>query len=252
MKKTCVILLVLALLLTLWGCAAAPENNDQQNPAPPPASNVQLPAESTSEPPASSDNEADAFVPVEGTLLTESELDAFRTLLDLHSVEGNAQNWYNEVLHCVFESPETVNWKEFFYDGLTRGPEVELSEDEIAFCEQNGVPLELSVFRLPVAEMNAIAQQYFGITLDESDGIGLNMPYYEVTDSYYTAHGDTHVTFNFDLHTGVRQEDGTIYLYYHNFLYHRDESCYESYVLALCPNEDATGYYFLSNLPCEE
>lgn len=240
MKRLLALLLTFALL-AVWGCAAAPEP-DHQSSKPPVSSDTPLDADQPedSDVPSPSGEVDTSFAPAGGRQLTEAELDAFRTLLDHRSAEEGTRNWYNEVLHCLFDAPESVDWSEFFYDGFASGwLDPPLSEDEKAFCEQNGVPLELSVFRLPVQDMNAIAQQYFGITLEESNGIGLDKPYYEETDSYYIAHGDTHVTGSFELHMGVEQEDGTIYLYY------------DSNVLVLRPNADGTGYLFLSNLPCE-
>ena len=253
MKKLICLLLALALLSSLWACTTAPVDDTEGSEPPvsqtPPETDPPTETdEPSTEPPTETDPPETEFVPPEGTLLTDAELDEFRALFDHRAAAYPELNWYNAAMSCTFDCPENVNWNMFFYDGLGDG-EAELSEDEKEFCEQNGIALSMDVFRLQTDQMDAIAREYLGLTIAESNGAGLgepSAPYYEATDSYYIYHGDTHIVIDFDMHSGAVLEDGTIRLYY----------CVPysgEFVITLQPRtgEGETGYYILSNLPRE-
>lgn len=196
---------LLALLLTfalfaVWGCAAAPD---------------------------------------EGTPLTDAELQEFQLLFADPGYP--AFNGYNAVLGApAFDSPENVDWSQFFYDGTGEG-EAALTEEERAFCEQNNVALNMSVYRLSTEQMNTLAEQYFGIVLSQSNRVGLeDVCYFAETDSYYIYHGDTHITHDFAFQSGTRLEDGSIRLHY-------EKEFVGEMVLTLLPNADQTGYVIQSN-----
>ena len=253
MKKLICLLLTLALLGSLWACGPAPVDGTQESEPPssstPPETDP--PTESTgpsTEPPETEPQETD-FVPPEGTLLTEDELAYYQQLFSYHfnGYEEGSLEWYNIVLFVEFDCPENVDWYMFFLNGTNRNAYAPLSDAEAAFVEAGGFPMDKDVRRLPAAEMDSIAMQYLGLTIAESNQVGLDgMLYYPDTDCYYAYGGGTILMDGFVIHSGAVLEDGTIRLYYNDDIYGERVITLKSRM-----SEGETGYYILSNLPRE-
>ena len=59
--------------------------------------------------------------------------------------------------------------------------------------EQQGAEMDYDIIKLPASEMNKILMKYFGISLSESNMIGIEKFYYdEKSDTYYLVHSDFH------------------------------------------------------------
>ena len=98
-----------------------------------------------------------------------------------------------------------------------------------------------TIERMPVKEMNRVLQKYFGITLDETEKIGLeHLLYWDKTDCYYRYHSDTNF-FRPQVYKAFVQEDGTIAMYYVCDLQFGDPNA----LAMLKPTGD--GYQILSN-----
>lgn len=152
------------------------------------------------------------------TVLDENSLTAFQTLFTWKPDNP----WYSMALTNQYAKPEDVDIHLFFYNGIPgRGA---------------------SAHKLPVSEMDEILTRYFGLSLEQTNGVGLDALLYDgAADSYYDSHGDFATGETPNMRMGYLREDGTIVLYY-TF---GDMS--QMMILTLRPWEN--GYQILSNIP---
>ena len=113
----------------------------------------------------------------------------FRDLFTLNTV---GENYYNIAAPMEFNSPRYLNLQELFYNGfaeLNQG-KVPLTEEETAFLLANGfgenMPLS-DAERIPEANMDAVLQRFFGLSLAETKGVGLKEigVYHKESKCYY-------------------------------------------------------------------
>lgn len=153
--------------------------------------------------------------------------------------------WYNMALTCEYATPADIDLYCFFYRGFD-DESSELTEAERAFMDSVSSPnwIYWSVDRLPTEKMDAVLQEYFGITLNETNKVKLHwFDYWEETNCYYHTHTDT-LAAQIEIERVENQPDGTICVYYH-----RDYP-EGNMVVTVRPNGD--GYRILSNLPVAE
>ena len=153
--------------------------------------------------------------------------------------------WYNMALTCEYATPADIDLYCFFYRGFD-DESSELTEAEQAFMESISGPdwIYWGADRLPAEKMNAVLQEYFGITLNETNKVKLHwFKYWEETNCYYHSHTDTLVA-QIEIERVENQPDGTICVYYHRNYPESDM------VVTVRPNGD--GYQILSNLPVAE
>lgn len=113
----------------------------------------------------------------------------------------------NGCLRSVYNSPKDVDLYELFYDGFEfeiENPdfylfseEVVVKDEDIAFLEEQGAPMDLKILKLPGERIEEYLQKYMGLTLEETNKVGLEKFYYnEDTDTYYLVHeDDTHYKY---------------------------------------------------------
>lgn len=156
------------------------------------------------------DPHADWIPLPEGTPLSEAELAEYQVYFEEYDT------WYTQALTSFYESPRMMDLRQLFYNGFPEEDAKGLTDAEQAYIDDlhaDGI-CELDTSRIPVEKMDQVLQQYFGITLEETAGVGLdNMPYWEETNCYYSYRGDTNST-KAALYSGTKTEDGTIVLYY--------------------------------------
>ena len=98
-------------------------------------------------------------------------------------------NIRNQFLSSTYENPEDINLFELFYcgDGTEQG---ELSPEISAAIGAEDAPSPATV--LTTAQMDAALEEYLGLTLAETNQVGLDgFTYLPEYDSYYHFHGDT-------------------------------------------------------------
>ena len=103
--------------------------------------------------------------------------------------------------------------------------------------------MDLDIQKNPSAKMDEVLKTYFGLSLEETNRVGLDgMIYLAETDSYYKCAGDVRygdAAFTRGYHT----DDGRIILYYKDFLD-------EEWVVPQVEDEKAElGLYVYSNMP---
>lgn len=149
--------------------------------------------------------------------------------------------FYNDALYSFYTKPADVDLFYLFYNGFkdeSQSPteqELELLEGKLG---QNWK--EMDLIRLPVDKMDAVLTDLFGITLEETNGVGLsNFVYLEETDSYYhTVTGASGV--NVTVVYTERLEDGSIMVQY-------SAGKSGNRMAKLMPTQDG-GYRILSNV----
>lgn len=179
-----------------------------------------------------------AFLP-SGARLTDGELADYQSLFSWTP----ENRWYNLALTSAYSIPENVDLSYLFYNEITESTEDTpgLTQEELDFVENDpnvGSPNVSAVQKFPVSEMDKVLQQYFGLTVAQTNGFGLDrMAYNSATDSYYSVHGD-YLVCNLTMRLGIAGSDGVIYLYY---------ASYEPTLWCVALTPSGSGYHILSN-----
>ena len=229
------------------GCTFTDSDKDQE-PIEPDTSS----SSDTSEDQA--DDKQEDKTPLEGfagTPISDRELKSF-TAMFTGIPEGI--NWYNNILACgprkidrgSFDKPENIHLGILFGNGGFQGnisyPD-DWTPEELAFIQgfYPGYPQNWGdLYRLPVEKINEVLQAYLGITLDQTNQVGLdNMEYFSDTDCYFT--GPTGAGMdNFQFTQGIREENGTVYLVCEDRWDNRNADLISRLLLCLIPNHGNT------------
>ena len=150
--------------------------------------------------------------------------------------------FYNDALTSEYATPADVNMAGLFYDGFKEESQV-ATEAEIAFLNANMSEnwIYMDLHRLPTEKMDVVLMELFGITLEQSNQVGLTYSYFEETDCYYHCHTGTHYA-DITITRAENCDDGTIRMYYERHSYPS-----VNMVATLKPNGNV--YQILSNLP---
>jgi hypothetical protein len=123
-------------------------------------------------------NSVDPAVPVDYTH------EFFEALL----TNGYLENYYNHAAGLEFRSPESIDLMTLFYNGFQalNLREVPLTEKESAFLLEKGMESLSNIERLPETGMDAALKHFFGVALDQTEGIGLDkMDVYDPENKCY-------------------------------------------------------------------
>ena len=152
-------------------------------------------------------------IPEGVTLLTEAEIAWFNTeFFASEIVDGEIPfNMHNKFLLPQYESPQQINLLQLFYDGVARDTQIPQNEID-AFDAATGRDYPLDNFKIPKEDMERIFLENTGLTVEQSQKIGLeSMTYLENYDAYYLEHSDTGY-FACQVQNGYKTEDGLIVL----------------------------------------
>ena len=133
-----------------------------------------------------------------------------------------AEEWFNEddfnirnqFLNSLYDRPEDIDLYNLFYCGS--GLPETISDQELAEEGNWATDGELicPLEKNSRANMDAVLTQYAGLTVEETNQVGLEgFSYREEYDAWYHAHGDTNYYPQVDITAGRRQGD-LIHLYY--------------------------------------
>ena len=155
---------------------------------------------------------------------------------DFFNNEGIGENAFaNLCLSSFYDSPKDVDLEELFYNGFG----LEINESDRNFLEMQGAEMDYDVIKLPKSDMNKILKKYFGISLQESNWVGVEKFYYnEETDTYYLVHNDFHEC-QVNILDQFIDEKGNINVVYSKL--YDEKKC-----IAVIKKEDEN-YLFLSN-----
>ncbi len=170
MKKLIVLLFVLAILVCMCACQKTPQTNK-----PDPTTGTQTATQQTDPKPT----ETQPTEPVD-PMIAE-----FQDLL------GKMGTTINNALLSIYNTPADVDLYYLFYNGFADESQ-EPTEDELVLLEKAGAGKfwpEMDLIRLPVEKMDAALMELFGITFEQTNGVGLDkLVYLAETNCYYTAH----------------------------------------------------------------
>lgn len=192
------------------------------------------------------DNKTDTSNFTEGTPLTEQELawfnDQFFSPVWFDRNKNIAFNIRNMFLAPQYSSVEQINFALLFYDGIDWHDPVPQEEID-ALDKKVGNNMPLDTFKIPKRDMEAAFLEHTGLTIDQTQKIGLDrLVYLEEYNAYYCKHGDTNYGL-YQMKEGVRLDDGTVILLYA----HKYERPTRDMKVTLRPSGDS--YWFISNLP---
>ena len=163
---------------------------------------------------------------------------------------GDAFNIHNQFLNSLYEKPEDIDLFELFYCGIpnseTYNGITTSSDEELRLVYGDTLP-DCARYKATTADMDGVLKEYTGLTVAETNGVGLeNFTYLPDYDAYYWAHGDTNYRGNVTFTAGER-EGGTIRLYFEDFHY----GSYGTECVTLQAQEDGS-YWFVSHLLSEK
>lgn len=152
----------------------------------------------------------------------------------------NIRNQFLNSAFNLYDKPEDIDLFQLFYcDGSTP------SREEIrTVLEMDPDDLPCPAFKLTAEEMDSILREYTGLTLAQTNMVGLDNFTYQ-DGAYYWMHGDTNYPGDIEILYGTREGD-TVRLYHHGW-----NSGSEWYCTALKAQSEGE-YWFLSNQECEK
>lgn len=147
---------------------------------------------------------------------------------------------YNFALATEYTSSADVNIRSLFPNGIENESE-NLTNQERELLNSWLGDYTTGIYRFPVEKINAALTEVFGITLDQTNQVGMEyMRYYEETDCYYgSGYYIEHVEVN--VQRVVEQNDGTLKVYYR-----RGEEIYQDMIVTLKPAGES--YQIISNV----
>ena len=109
---------------------------------------------------------------------------------DFFDESGMAENTFaNFCLSSYYDSPEDVDLEELFYNGF----HWDLDESDKIFLSTRNIDLDYDIIKLHEDDMNVVLGQFFNLTLDETNKVGIEkFIYNEETGFYYLIHNDVH------------------------------------------------------------
>ena len=151
-------------------------------------------------------------------------------------------NIRNQFLSSTYETPEDINLFELFYcgDGTEQG---ELSPEISAAIGAEDAPSPATV--LTTAQMDAVLEEYLGLTLAETNQVGLDgFTYLPEYDIYYYFHGDANYRASVTFQSGER--NGNLVRLTYNDTFMGDG------IKEVTLREHGDSWQFVSNLAVEE
>ena len=228
MKRMIAIGFVFALLIGLCACQKPQEANDP----------TQITTTPTQLQPKPTQTQPTDPIPTQ-TQPTEPADPRIAEMQELFDYKSD-YIFYNTALTSVYENPADVDLANLFYNGF-RDETDEPTEEELNLLEgkMGKYWKEMDLIRLPVEKMDAVLMDLFGITLEQTNGVGLDrLVYLEETDCYYTAVTGMHYA-DVTVTNVASQEEGSLLVQYSTYT--------GKFVVSLMSNPDG-GYSILSNV----
>lgn len=185
------------------------------------------------------------------TPLTQEELDFFNSsgfFDDGTRIPGEPgfMNIRNQFLSSFYDDPRNIDLFDLFYCGTGQNNRSieEIQQIEKAIIDSGVYSPECGCTTLTTADMDEVLTQHMGLTLEETNKVGLeHMDYLPSHDVYYHFHGDTNYAPAHHFTSGQRLGN-TIELYY------QDTFGLLGFVpCVLTLQQEGDHYYFYSNQP---
>ena len=121
----------------------------------------------------------------------------------------------NQFLTSLYEKPEDINMYQLFYNGTGLSGAIGTEErQQVVDTFHQGVDPEVDLTKLAAADVDAVLEEYTGLTLADTQALGMGgFSYLAEYDAYYHFHGDTNAPGIISIRAGEREGD-TVRLYY--------------------------------------
>mgnify|MGYP000930046285 CR=1 FL=1 len=153
---------------------------------------------------------------------------------------GENYNIHNQFLSSLYAVPQDIDLFELFYCGT--GQEEVMTDEErqvTGAFDESGEEI-CPTDKLSVSAMDAVLTENIGLTLEETNQIGLNFfDYHREYNAYYHSHGDTNYRSAVTFTAGARQGD-LVSLYY-------DDTFMANGGKVVTLQTVENGYHFVSN-----
>lgn len=133
---------------------------------------------------------------------------------------GENMNIRNQFLSSIYDTPQKINLFDLFYNGSGQGGYPSQVETAAVIVQNgwNAAP-DCGCDKISRSEMDSILSLHTGITLAESEKIGLEkFTYLKEYDAYYHYHGDTNYRTKITFLSGERQGETIRLLYDDTFM----------------------------------
>ena len=182
-------------------------------------------------------------------ILSAEELAWFSEEFFGAGIYGNGtwdMNIRNQFLSSTYSKPEEINLFELFYCGT--GQQHNMAKEELAQVgafDANGEEI-CPTTKLSVEGMDAVLTQYLGLTVAQTNKVGLDgFTYLKEYNAYYHSHGDTNYRSGVRIASGER--DGNYIRLYYNDVFMGD-----GWKCVTLLNQGNGSFWFVSNLNCDE
>ena len=166
----------------------------------------------------------------------------------LKFLNDNENRMPNMFLFTEYTLAENVDLGDVFYCGADGMGVSDISEQEKQLLAQRyNADVELDIVKATTAQMDEVLQKYIGLTLEQTNKVGLEKLYYlEEYDAYYNVAGDTRYTLC-AIKYAQKNENGLIVVEYVDGL-----SSYLGTKYQMTLRENDGNYQFVSNLEVQE
>lgn len=152
---------------------------------------------------------ADTSVPTEIIVQTQPPETDYQALF------SELGSWYNMALATQYSNPQELRLSEFFYNGFRDEKTTATDEEWAQLKEAPGFLEEYDLIRLPAEKIDAVLQEYFGVSLVQlEEGCFEGLAYLANTDCYYMMHTDALGAEGVRIKAITELADGTIQLTY--------------------------------------
>lgn len=95
------------------------------------------------------------------------------------------------LLTSSYRDPREIDLSKLFYNGLYDASNVITEEERTAVSQENPLADHLDIIKITRTQMDEVLQMLTGLTLDETDKVGLDQfVYLKDFDAYYLVHSD--------------------------------------------------------------
>ncbi len=150
------------------------------------------------------------------------------------------ESYLNLAVTSLYEKPEDVDLYKFFYSA----PSESVTQADLDYLGGLGENAEAStVHKFTVEMMDAVLRQYFGISFEDTNGVGLErMIFNPEGKCYYHIHGDYRPGY-LTVISVQNQTDGTLLVHY---IHSTADPTKKAFTITLVPKGD--GYQVISNV----
>ena len=155
----------------------------------------------------------------------------------------------DQFMYSTYHSPQDIDIMQTFYNGGPAYQVVDMTDVRAFLLKYGTWNVFTDVLKLSAEEIDGTLKDYAGITLAETNGVGMYMlSYVPETDCYYAFRGDTNRSHDPIFEYGWREGDTAVLFYQGSCT---GDSRYLTGLFRITLEETPEGWRFLANEFCE-